>query len=339
MKHFCVKKFAIKVLVLIILLLPIASMSDSYYFDKSTGTEFLLPAGWDEFDRDDDVFSHNFRDNLGASYNYSELRFGTERIVKVFPYQYIEAAKKNNMSALLLNVMTTSYPTKLYADEFDTTEEYISPVTLGGVQYMRIDAYKADTPREHKSSDGVSYYFDTVWYVCIIENTIYVYCFNRRTRTTSEFSMTDFEDIYISQYERIMENCKYASIEHRMKTFRTIGICASIIVLLVILRGICYMVEKKRQKVKKINRLSENNAVRDADEKHASNTIKPYQPTQSISNTYQEPKTATVATDQHAEMKSPIASSENEGIQYCRKCGNRLLPDSVFCDKCGTKVQ
>ena len=25
-------------------------------------------------------------------------------------------------------------------------------------------------------------------------------------------------------------------------------------------------------------------------------------------------------------------------VNYCRMCGNKLLPDSVFCDKCGTKV-
>ena len=28
----------------------------------------------------------------------------------------------------------------------------------------------------------------------------------------------------------------------------------------------------------------------------------------------------------------------NNQIRFCRKCGNRLLSDSVFCETCGTKV-
>lgn len=33
------------------------------------------------------------------------------------------------------------------------------------------------------------------------------------------------------------------------------------------------------------------------------------------------------------------ASIENIDIAYCRKCGTKVLPDSVFCAKCGTKVR
>ncbi len=32
------------------------------------------------------------------------------------------------------------------------------------------------------------------------------------------------------------------------------------------------------------------------------------------------------------------SNDNNDQIIFCRKCGNKLLPDSVFCEKCGTKV-
>ena len=31
--------------------------------------------------------------------------------------------------------------------------------------------------------------------------------------------------------------------------------------------------------------------------------------------------------------------SEENTKRFCRKCGNRLLPDSVYCDRCGTRIQ
>lgn len=30
---------------------------------------------------------------------------------------------------------------------------------------------------------------------------------------------------------------------------------------------------------------------------------------------------------------------EKKDIAFCRKCGAKILPDSIFCDKCGTKVR
>ncbi len=32
-------------------------------------------------------------------------------------------------------------------------------------------------------------------------------------------------------------------------------------------------------------------------------------------------------------------AQEDDTPKFCRKCGNRLLPDSIFCDRCGTKVK
>ena len=32
-------------------------------------------------------------------------------------------------------------------------------------------------------------------------------------------------------------------------------------------------------------------------------------------------------------------SPETEQVLFCRKCGFRLLPDSTFCSKCGSKVK
>ena len=28
----------------------------------------------------------------------------------------------------------------------------------------------------------------------------------------------------------------------------------------------------------------------------------------------------------------------SENIVFCRKCGNKLLPDTMFCELCGTRV-
>lgn len=40
------------------------------------------------------------------------------------------------------------------------------------------------------------------------------------------------------------------------------------------------------------------------------------------------------------ERKSETKTEEPTGnkIQFCRKCGNKLLDDAIFCNKCGTKI-
>lgn len=35
---------------------------------------------------------------------------------------------------------------------------------------------------------------------------------------------------------------------------------------------------------------------------------------------------------------SPYSAEKMPQISYCRKCGNRVTGDSVFCNKCGTKI-
>ena len=42
-----------------------------------------------------------------------------------------------------------------------------------------------------------------------------------------------------------------------------------------------------------------------------------------------------VTDKQHIEMDEVIEPTK---ICFCRKCGNKLLEDSLFCSKCGTKV-
>lgn len=35
---------------------------------------------------------------------------------------------------------------------------------------------------------------------------------------------------------------------------------------------------------------------------------------------------------------SPYSAEKRTEISYCRKCGNRVIPNSVFCNKCGSKI-
>ena len=332
---FYVKKIAIIMMVLIMLLLPITSMADTYYTDWSTETEIYLPSDWKEVKLTDTAtFSRCFSD---GKLDKKTLYYIGANTAYVIPMAYRNKLVKNTISSLVLDIKTTSYPMEMYSQIFEVPQEYISVVSIKGIEYIRIEEYKTQESRGKQDSSGLSiyYYNDVVWYVCVIKNTVYIYCFKNDAMITQPRTIASFENSIIPQYEQILANVKYKHIEN----LKMIGICAAIILLIAILIIISVTMEKRKQKVKAKNRLSEGNAERYDDGKHVPSTIKSYQPTQSISNTSQEPKTATVATDQHAEMKSPIASSENEGIQYCRKCGNRLLPDSVFCDKCGTKVQ
>lgn len=39
------------------------------------------------------------------------------------------------------------------------------------------------------------------------------------------------------------------------------------------------------------------------------------------------------------ELETTVSINEDDMIRFCRKCGNHLLPDSVYCDRCGTKVR
>ena len=41
---------------------------------------------------------------------------------------------------------------------------------------------------------------------------------------------------------------------------------------------------------------------------------------------------------QHAAVQTAFAPPRKDAINYCRKCGNRVTHDSVFCNKCGTKI-
>ena len=34
----------------------------------------------------------------------------------------------------------------------------------------------------------------------------------------------------------------------------------------------------------------------------------------------------------------PYFAEKRTEISYCRKCGNRVIPNSVFCNKCGSKI-
>lgn len=43
-------------------------------------------------------------------------------------------------------------------------------------------------------------------------------------------------------------------------------------------------------------------------------------------------------SSQHMMVQSTIDFPKKDVINYCRKCGNRVTHDSVFCNKCGTKI-
>lgn len=47
-----------------------------------------------------------------------------------------------------------------------------------------------------------------------------------------------------------------------------------------------------------------------------------------------------VKTDEKKENSNfdPGADGVQEGIKYCRNCGNKLPSSAKFCDKCGTKM-
>ena len=38
-------------------------------------------------------------------------------------------------------------------------------------------------------------------------------------------------------------------------------------------------------------------------------------------------------------MKEPSPMVGADGIAFCYKCGEKVLPDSIFCSKCGTKIR
>ena len=44
----------------------------------------------------------------------------------------------------------------------------------------------------------------------------------------------------------------------------------------------------------------------------------------------------TVETKTSVADEQPVATSNK--VSFCRKCGNKLLADSLYCNKCGTKV-
>ena len=331
MNNYYVKKIAIIMLVLMILLLPIASMADTYSYDWSTETKIYLPSDWREVEiANDKSFSLHFTDD--KRYDESYLSYLGANTAYVIPMAYRKTIVKSNspISALILGVKTTSYPMEMYSQVFEVPQEYMSVVSINGIDYIRIDEYKTKESRGKQDSYGYYSYNDVVWYVCVIEYTVFIYRFHNQGQfATSVRSFASFEREKVSQYEQILGNVKYKHIE-KMKT---IGICAGVIILVAILIGIIRKVGKKKRNTDRINRLPENNHEGYAEDKHAHNVSESYQPPS------QEPKTATDAPEQHTDNFSPIAINENEKIQYCRKCGNRLLPDSVFCDKCGTKVQ
>lgn len=43
-------------------------------------------------------------------------------------------------------------------------------------------------------------------------------------------------------------------------------------------------------------------------------------------------------SDKQGELNSS-RTFENDNTQFCRKCGHKLLPDSLFCSKCGEKIK
>lgn len=328
MNQFCVKKLAIIVLVFILVSFPIASMADSCYTDWSTETKINLPSDWKECEINSKAFSRCFSDE---KLDKNTLYYLGANTAYVIPMAYRKNLVKSTLGSLILDVKTTSYPIEMYSQVFEVPQEYISVVSIKGIDYIRIDEYKTQKARGKQDSIGLNtyYYEDVVWYICVIQNTVFIYCFKNDALLTYVRTIASFEKTKIPQYEQILGNVRYKHIEN----MKNIGIVVAIIILVAILICVCRIVEKKMQKANKKDRLSENNNEKPAEDKHVHNITESYQPTS------QEPKTATVAPEQHAGNTSPIAFNENEGIQYCRKCGNRLLPDSVFCDKCGTKVQ
>lgn len=52
-----------------------------------------------------------------------------------------------------------------------------------------------------------------------------------------------------------------------------------------------------------------------------------------------ETSTQPAASNDNTVIEEPILSSEDNQIKFCRICGAKLEPDSIFCHKCGTKVK
>lgn len=61
----------------------------------------------------------------------------------------------------------------------------------------------------------------------------------------------------------------------------------------------------------------------------------------SINSSLNENKSAQISQGQQMPVNIyiPKATNCDNEILFCRKCGNKLLEDSIFCNKCGTKIK
>ena len=59
----------------------------------------------------------------------------------------------------------------------------------------------------------------------------------------------------------------------------------------------------------------------------------------SESNNYSTSNSETATANRTFQNSAPPYFAEKRTeISYCRKCGNRIIPNSVFCNKCGSKI-
>ncbi|NMC56274.1 MAG: zinc ribbon domain-containing protein [Eubacteriaceae bacterium] len=60
-----------------------------------------------------------------------------------------------------------------------------------------------------------------------------------------------------------------------------------------------------------------------------------------LNSTANENKPAQIAQEKQMPVNiyKPAATNCDNEILFCRKCGNKLLEDSIFCNKCGTKIR
>ena len=335
------------IIVLLLILSPICSVSyaETKYVDNDTGVSFTVPDGWKQRP-------------LSNEYDTLKVQFATEDGA-MFQFGFMD----------YYGVLSDEY--KKMFKRADITSDFLTPYIMSEIAGLP----ESDIKTEKHSNYDFYYFFVSTRKTFMRMHNGYIFVFSYFTldpdSSTSAKRKNECEAILDSVVFPSTQNTKASSsitakpsvTTRPVSSVTSQGTSSSQFlknfgyrIFIIFLAGLVlavgrYVIRKVKGNSKSKQRIiadAQHNPIGDnkeTNEFQSSTNASQHQYTDQNASAYTYQTMEKESNDDSPRISTDTIKASNsepsktDVLQYCRKCGKRLLPDSVFCDRCGTKIQ